>query len=186
MASEDIAAGETMLFVPKELTITLDTAMRSQMGRAMTDLGLSQSLVHPDSSILASYLLLERTKPQSPYAKFFAVLPTTFYRFPVFFNEQEKDKWLKGSPFVEQLNQREADIKFDYELICQQVPEFSQFTLREFSESRMIVSSKLMSGALVPFAHTMTHSTRRYANLSYSDEREGFVLKSAQNNWKGS
>ena len=50
---------------------------------------------------------------------------------------------LQGSPFLDQIEEKIVDIKSDYDLICKEVPEFAQFPLREYSEIRMMVSSRI-------------------------------------------
>ena len=35
------------------------------------------------------------------------------------------------------------DIKTDYDLICKEVPEYVQFPIKEYSEIRMMVSSRI-------------------------------------------
>jgi len=52
------------------------------------------------------------------------VLPKGLTSFPIFFTDEEK-QWLKGSPFLDQVNEKIEDIKADYDLICKEVPEFS-------------------------------------------------------------
>lgn len=34
-------------------------------------------------------------------------------------------------------------MKSDYDLICKEVPEFAEFSLQEYSETRMMVSSRI-------------------------------------------
>jgi hypothetical protein len=50
---------------------------------------------------------------------------------------------LKGSAFLDQIEEKIEDIKADYDLICKEVPEYAQFPLKEYSEIRMMVSSRI-------------------------------------------
>ena len=70
------------------------------------------------------------------------ILPWDNRDFPIFFSAEEK-KWLEGSPFLDQVEEKIEDIEKDYKLICSEVPEYSQFPLKEYSEIRMMVSSRI-------------------------------------------
>jgi hypothetical protein len=50
---------------------------------------------------------------------------------------------LDGSAFRDQIEEKLVDIKADYDLICREVPEYAQFSLKEYSEIRMMVSSRI-------------------------------------------
>ena len=88
--------------------------------------------------------------------------------FPIFFTEDEK-VWLKGSPFLEQVNEKVEDIKIDYNLICKEVPEYQEFSVRDYSEVRMIVSSRIFgisvngvkTDGFVPYADMLNHKRPR-------------------------
>jgi histone-lysine N-methyltransferase SETD3 len=84
----------------------------------------------------------ERRKPDSEWNFYIEILPKNFDNFPIFFNEEEK-AMLKGSPFLDQVQEKIEDIKTDYDLICKEVPEFAQFPIKEYSEIRMMVSSRI-------------------------------------------
>ena len=45
------------------------------------------------------------------------ILPKVLTEYPIFFSDDEKE-WLKGSPFLDQVNERIEQIKKDYNLIC--------------------------------------------------------------------
>ena len=88
--------------------------------------------------------------------------------FPIFFTDDEK-VWLKGSPFLDQVNEKVEDIKIDYNLICKEVPEFKQYSMKEYSEVRMIVSSRIFgisvngvkTDGFVPYADMLNHKRPR-------------------------
>ena len=56
------------------------------------------------------------------------ILPKSLRDFPIFFTEDEK-KLLMGSPFLNQINEKIEDIKTDFDLICNVVPDYKEFTL---------------------------------------------------------
>lgn len=96
------------------------------------------------------------------------ILPKTFSNFPIFFTPEEKE-WLYGSPFLNQVEEKIEDIKSDYNLICKEVPEFSQFPLKEYSEMRMMVSSRIFgiqvegikTDGFAPYADMLNHRRPR-------------------------
>lgn len=98
------------------------------------------------------------------FAEYMDILPKGLGDFPIFFGEKEYEL-LKGSPFLTQVLDKIEDIKTDYDLICTEVPDYTQFTLREYSEVRMLVSSRIFgieiggvkTDALVPYADMLNH-----------------------------
>ena len=53
--------------------------------------------------------------------------------FPIFFGSEEL-ALLKGSPFLDSIDQANADIKGDYEDICRAIPAFKDnFSLQDYS-----------------------------------------------------
>jgi len=183
-AAQPIKSGETILYVPLPLIITLEMAFRSPIGKLMYEMGLRQRLISPKHSFLGTYLLQEKRKEQTPFAEYLDILPKSLRDFPIFFTEEEK-ALLEGSPFLSQIHEKIEDIKADYNLICKEVPEYSQFTIQEYSEVRMIVSSRIFgitvngvkTDGFVPYADMLNHKRPRQTTWYYSDEREGFIIE---------
>lgn len=156
------------MYVPLPLIITLEMAFKSPIGKLMYEKGLRQRLISPKHSFLGTYLLQERKKDPPPFAEYLDILPKSLSDFPIFFTEDEK-AWLKGSPFLDQVNEKVEDIKIDYNLICKEVPEFKQFSIKEYSEVRMIVSSRIFgisvngvkTDGFVPYADMLNHKRPR-------------------------
>ena len=92
---------------------------------------------------------------------------------------------LKGSPFLNQINEKIEDIKIDYDLICKEVPAYKEFTLQEYSEVRMMVSSRIFgitvnnikTDGFVPYADMLNHKRPRQTTWYYDQEKEGFVIE---------
>ena len=71
--------------------------------------------------------------------------------------------------FPQKYIQKIEDIKIDYELICKEVPDFAQFTIREYSEVRMITCSRIFgitvngvkTDGFVPYADMLNHKRPR-------------------------
>ena len=66
----------------------------------------------------------ERKKEKKDYNEYLDILPKGMGDFPIFFTDDEK-LFLKGSPFLNQINEKIEDIKVDYNLICKEVPEYA-------------------------------------------------------------
>lgn len=171
--------------VPKEQIITLEMAEESPIGAKMMYHNLKARLLSPKHGFLTTYILQERLKgEESYYFPFIDILPKTFENFPIFFTPEEKE-WLKGSPFLSQVEEKIEDIKADYDLICEKVPEYSQFTITEFSEIRMMVSSRIFgmningkkTDGFVPMADMLNHKRPKQTSWTYSDEKAGFVIE---------
>ena len=60
-------------------------------------------------------------------------------------------------------------IERDYDLICEEVPEYKQFTLKEYAEIMMMVTSRIFTYnvdgvkiyGLVPYADMLNHQNDR-------------------------
>lgn len=186
-AAKDIAKGEEVLFIPKEQIITLEMAMESPIGAKMMHHDLRKKLLSPKHGFLTTYILQERRKEETPWEPFLDILPKDFDNFPIFFNEEEK-KWLEGSPFLDQVEEKIEDIQSDYDLICNCVPEYEKFPLKEFSEIRMMVSSRIFgmningvkTDGFVPMADMLNHKRPKQTAWQYYDDKGGFVIESLE------
>ena len=119
-------------------------------------------------------------------------LPENFDTFPINYKPNEL-KYLKGSPFLEQIETKISDIKSDYESICSVFPEFERFSSEDFKKFRLIVSSRLFginigkvrTDALVPLADMLNHSIPKQTSWYYSVPHDGFMIKSTKKIEKG-
>ena len=67
------------------------------------------------------------------------------------------------------IEEKKEDIKSDYDLICKEVPDFSQFSLTEYSEARMMTCSRIFgitvdgvkTDGFVPYADMLNHKRPR-------------------------
>ena len=183
-AARDIKKGETILYVPKEQIITLEMAFASPVGSKMYEKGLRQRLISPKHTFLSTFVMQERRKPQSDWQYYIDILPKNYSNFPIFFTDEEK-KQLEGSPFLDQIEEKIMDIKSDYDLICKEVPEFAQFPIREYSEIRMMVSSRIFgiqvegvkTDGFVAYADMLNHKRPRQTTWNYTDDRRGFIIE---------
>jgi histone-lysine N-methyltransferase SETD3 len=171
--------------VPRKQIITLEMAEESPIGTKMMYHNLKSRLLSPKHGFLTTYILQERKKNEAAdFFPFIDVLPKTFENFPIFFTPEEKE-WLKGSPFLEQVEEKIEDVKADFDLICEKVPEYSQFDYTEFSEIRMMVSSRIFgmnidgkkTDGFVPMADMLNHMRPKQTAWTYSDEQDGFIIE---------
>lgn len=85
------------------------------------------------------------------------------------------------------------DIATDYNTICTEVPEFRQFSLKEYSEMRMMVCSRIFgisingvkTDGFVAYADMLNHQRPKETQWSYSDEREGFIIEATDDIKRG-
>lgn len=185
-----IPKDECLLFVPKSHIITLEMAKASPIGLKMVEANLD--LLSPKHSFLTTYILQERRKPDSFWLPYLNILPEKLRNFPIFYTDEEKE-WLKGSPFLEQVNEKIDDIREDYNTICKAVPEYAEYPIDEFSRIRMTVSSRIFgmdidtikTDGFVPLADMLNHRRPRQTSWNYDQERGGFVIEALENICRG-
>ena len=74
-------------------------------------------------------------------------------------------------------------MKSDYEKICYYIPSFKQYSYQEFSEARMLISSRIFgisigeykTDVLAPFADLLNHKRPRQTQWYYDDVINAFV-----------
>jgi len=93
-----------------------------------------------------------------------------------------------------QIHEKIEDIKTDYNLICKEVPDFAQFSVREYSEARVMVSSRIFgitingvkTDGFVPLADMLNHRRPRQTTWYYDDIKEGFIIDACDDIPRGS
>jgi histone-lysine N-methyltransferase SETD3 len=181
-ASTHVFKNELILFVPKTHILTLEMAKASPIGRKMELAKLN--LISPKHCFLSSLILQERRVQDSFWQPYLDILPKSFTCFPIFFTPDEK-AWLTGSPFLRQIEDKIEDIKVDYDMILAIAPEFGQFSVREFSEIRVSVSSRIFgmeidgvkTDGFVPLADMLNHKRPRQTSWSYDQAKDGFIIE---------
>ena len=154
--------------------------------------GFRQRLISPKHSFLATYIMQERRKESTYYDKYIDILPKGFDNFPIFYTTEER-AWLEGSPFQHQISDKIKDIQSDYNLIVKEVPDYKMFSLKEYSEMRMMVASRIFgitvngvkTDGFVPYADMLNHRRPRQTSWSYSDEKGGFIIESLEDIKRG-
>ncbi len=87
-------------------------------------------------------------------------------------------EYLKGSPFLDQVEQKITDMKRDYEAICSVYPGFRKYEYEDFKNYRLVVSSRLFginvgkfrTDAMVPLADMLNHHIPKQTSWFYSDQ----------------
>ena len=110
----------------------------------------------------------EKRKESSHFEHYLEVLPKAFDNFPIFYTQDER-AWLEGSPFQNQISDKIKDIQADYNIIASEVPDFREFSLKEYSEIRMMVASRIFgimvdgvkTDGFVPYADMLNHRRPR-------------------------
>eukprot|EP00826_Nyctotherus_ovalis_P039605 TRINITY_DN381_c0_g1_i1.p1 TRINITY_DN381_c0_g1~~TRINITY_DN381_c0_g1_i1.p1 ORF type:complete len:477 (+),score=178.23 TRINITY_DN381_c0_g1_i1:513-1943(+) len=176
-----VRKNEVLVFIPKDLIITLEMAKEAPIGSKMEKAKLK--LLSPKHSFLSSYLLQELRKTDSKWQPYLDMLPKSTSNFPIFFTEEEKG-WLAGSPFLKQVEDKIEDVAKDYKTIVDAVPEFAQYSLKEFSHARMLISSRIFgimvdgkkTDSLVPLADMLNHRCPQQTSWEYKEDVKGFVI----------
>ncbi len=187
---EKIHKDEIFMKIPATMLITLEIAKESPIGMKMVNENLS--LLSPKHCYMATFLLQQKTNPNSKWDNYLKILPQGYENFPIFYSEEEK-KWLDGSPFYYQINEKINEIKTDYKTILAKIPEFENFSLREFSEARMVASSRIFgikinnkkTDCFAPLADMLNHRRPRKTKWYYSDQIKSFVIHAMNEIEKG-
>lgn len=166
--------------------------MASPMGQLMCARQFRTRLISPKHSFLATFIMEEKRKPNSKFIKFIDILPKGFTNFPIFYTKEER-AWLDGSPFQNQISDKIKDISADYNMICKEVPEYQQFPLKEYSEYRMMVASRIFgiqinghkTDAFVAYADMLNHRRPRQTSWQYCDRRQGFIIEALEDIKRG-
>ena len=140
-ANKAIRPGEQVLYVPKNLLITLDACLACPLAKKITELGLDQKLEMLEHNQMSAYILQEMNDENSYWKTYIDMLPKDMTEYPFLFSEEEKT-WLEGSLFLLDVEEKIRSLKHDYE-IMKEVPEFGELTFEKFSELRTVVGSRV-------------------------------------------
>jgi histone-lysine N-methyltransferase SETD3 len=190
IAKSFIQKDEIIMTIPKECLISLETALNTEMGKEIGKF-MHKELNSPKHCLLSAFLL-ENLKNEK-WKFYFDLLPKDFSNFPIFYTEKELE-YLKGSPFLNQIYEKKVDMKSDYEKICYYIPSFKQYSYQEFSEARMLISSRIFgisigeykTDVLAPFADLLNHKRPRQTQWYYDDVINAFVIQAIEDIQEGS
>jgi protein-histidine N-methyltransferase len=123
---------------------------------------------------------------ESLYHLYFKTFPEAIDGLPTDFRGEEL-ALLEGSPILTSIRRKKENMKHDYQLMRDFIPELALFSYQEFKACRNLVSSRvfgietqigLRTGAMVPFADMINHRTPKLSAWEYCKQRDGFVLHS--------
>jgi histone-lysine N-methyltransferase SETD3 len=188
LASDNIKINDTLIRVPDDLLITLDTAQNSEIGKYF-DEPLRKKLNSPHHCLLTAYLLQEHKKGNSSkWSFYFPFLPSSYSSFPIFYTEKEM-KLLEGTQFYDIVTDKKKEIRQDYDWICEKYSGFNQYSYDEFCKFREVISSRIfgvtMKGKkndiIAPYADLFNHRRPRGTHWAYEDDLNSFVVSAIEN-----
>ena len=188
LASDNIKINDTLIRVPDDLLITLDTAQNSEIGKYF-DEPLRKKLNSPHHCLLTAYLLQEQKKGNSSkWSFYFPFLPSSYSSFPIFYTEKEM-KLLEGTQFYDIVTDKKKEIRQDYDWICEKYSGFNQYPYDEFCKFREVISSRIfgvtMKGKkndiIAPYADLFNHRRPRGTHWAYEDDLNSFVVSAIEN-----
>ena len=184
LAKNNIMKDEIIMTIPRDCLISLETAFEKDYGKKIGEF-MYKELNSPKHCLLTSFLLYEEKNPKYKY--YFDLLPKDFSNFPIFYTPKELE-YLKGSPFLLQILEKKEDMKSDYAILCQYLPDFKQFSYLKFCQARLLISSRIFgisindnkTDVLAPFADLLNHKRPRQTQWYYDDNLESFVIQATE------
>ena len=191
-ATENINKKDLLLRVPLESLITVEEAKKSEIGHYITQ-ELEKKLNTPRHSLLTVFLMDEIDKGNQSKWKFYVdFLPSSYDSFPIFYKEKELE-YLKGTKFLESIENEKKNIKEDYNLLAKNIPGFEKYDLNYFSKIMEVVTSRVFSvkihnkkeTIIAPFADLLNHKRPTDTFWDFDDKTNSFYIKSISNIQKG-
>lgn len=187
-ATENIKEGETIMFIPREMMITLEEAEHSPTFGKLAKRGVLQKLELPQSDLMFKlFLMEERRNTESKWASYLETMPYDWSQFTSLYSDEEL-LMLDGSFFLRNVVEFKKAMNREYETIVRKIKSFSDFSYEEFIETFLLINSRAMSinihsesvriQALVPYADLVNHSLDNNVDWDYSEASEmlGFVM----------
>ncbi|OQR83440.1 hypothetical protein ACHHYP_14709 [Achlya hypogyna] len=179
-AKKPFSSGDRVMLIPRNCLITVEMGKATEIGQKLLPLQFAA----PKHVFLMMFLLTDMELGNDSFFKpYYDSLPATLGNLPIFWTEEELG-WLQGSHILQQIEDRKAAIRRDYETICAVDPTFARFTLERFSWARMIVCSRnfgitidgVKTAALVPYADMLNHYRPRETSWTFDDDADGFTI----------
>jgi len=182
-AKSHLPPNSVIMKIPQSLLITVEMGETCPVGIAMKR--GSAKLISYKHCCLAVYLIWDRaTNPESTHRPYYQILPDNLSNMPVFWSHEDLEL-LAGSYILVQIDDRKANIEFDYREILRCYPEFDQLaSLEDFTAARMIVASRNFSiaigtqktDALVPYADMLNHKRPRHTMWDFDNSIQAFTI----------
>jgi histone-lysine N-methyltransferase SETD3 len=189
-AGRDFKKGETALQIPENYTVTgVDVVNHPVVAAPAAGRG--------DLIGLTLWLMYERSQGEkSMWYPYLQTFPTTTLS-PLLWSAEEQQQLLKGSPALEEVQQRTAALEGEYEdlesYFTKDPQKFPQvhFSLEAFKTAFSIILSRALYlpaadlFALVPFADALNHRADCEAYVDFSMEDQAVVLTVDRNYKEG-
>ena len=190
VATEDFQAGDILMYIPREIIITLDEAENSKLFDRLVQKKVLKKLSFTHENLLFKMFLMEqRQQPDALYQNYFKTLPSTWDNFPVHYSDSDMIE-LDGSFFGKHVRDFARAMSREYITLQSKLSEFSQiYTYDDFLEAFFILQSrffmvpiesqKIVEQMLVPYADLINHSNIPNATYEYAEEdgRRGVVIR---------
>ena len=191
IATDNIKKNDILIKIPKDFLITLEEAENNNKDLFTEE--IKKELSSPSHCILSYFLLKEIEKGEkSKWYYYFKFLPKSYLNFPIFYTEKELNI-LEGTKFKKLINEKKEEIKKDYEVLCQKIKLFSQYSYEHFCKIRCIISSRLFgliikgkkNDIIAPFADLLNHKRSRDTKWFFSENENFFGIIALKNINKG-
>lgn len=188
--TNDLKARATILKLPLDCLLTSNIAKRdTQVARNLWK--NNPKFREPNLIALVVHLLATRNDETHFFKPFYDTLPKDVRHFPIFWNEEQL-AWLTGSTAIGILQERNMNLKNDFEKLKSLAPEFFEhITFNEFLEARTLVGSRnffFKDAALigmVPFADMLNHSFPSQTEWNYNPKKKIFTMNIVGKGEKG-
>ena len=191
IATDNIKKNDILIKIPKDFLITLEEAENNNKDLFTEE--IKKELSSPSHCILSYFLLKEIEKGEkSKWYYYFQFLPKSYLNFPIFYTEKELNI-LEGTKFKKLINEKKEEIKKGYEILCQKIELFSQYSYDQFCKIRCIISSRLFgliikgkkNDIIAPFADLLNHKRSRDTKWFFSENENYFGIIALKNINKG-
>ena len=99
VATEDMKAGDILMFIPREIIITLDEAEKSKLFERLIQKKVLKKLSFTNENLMLKMFLLEQLKqPDALYQNYVKTLPFSWDNFPIHYGHDQMIE-LEGSFF---------------------------------------------------------------------------------------
>ena len=114
-ATRDIPNNEQIVTLPHSVLITEALGLETELGQKVHQ--SQEHLTVPNHCQVIIYMLTSRAAGDTFFQPYYDILPANFNNFPIFWPDELLNK-LQGSALIQQIIDRKANIKSDYDKIC--------------------------------------------------------------------
>lgn len=112
----DVPSETEVMAIGLEYLITVEMGRGCPMGRRLHAAGIDRDLSASKHCYLSLFVMWDRRNPSSFFKPYYDILPQSYPNMPIFWDAAELE-YLSGSYLLQQIEDRKANIKADYEAI---------------------------------------------------------------------